>query len=298
MSTMVRPAHWRDRMINFGARNLVRPSLALPVPWSVHRAGFAMGGVMRPRAPGVTTQEVEIAGRPALIHRTENPKRRLLWMHGGGFTVGSPWTHAGLCSHLALEADAAIICPSYRRAPEHPFPAAFDDALAALKEAEGIETALGPLALGGDSAGGCLILSAMAQRLREGARYATLLLSSPAGFIDGTRPIPPEARDLLFPISILRRIARDYAGNADPRDPRLSPIFERFEHAPPTLIHCVTEELLAEDSEKLEARMREDGVDVHLEKFSGAPHAFHFMAGASPRANAALRRLVAFWTER
>lgn len=285
--------HLRDRATAHGARLFVKPSLALPLPWVWHRAVFGLAGRLRPMAPGITCKPVTLGGRPGLVFSSRAPERRLMWVHGGGFCVGSPRTYAGLLSHLAKAANAVVIAPSYRLAPEHPFPAAPDDVEAALAEAELMHTELGPLSLGGDSAGGCLVLGAMAGGLARGQGYGALLLASSAGLIDVDRPVPP-ADDQLFPVSILRRIARDYARGHDPADPRLSPVHADLTGAPPVLIHCAKGELLEEDTDLITAHLREAGCDVTVEKAVRTVHAWHFMAGSLPVADLAVKRMADF----
>ncbi|MEL6607866.1 MAG: alpha/beta hydrolase fold domain-containing protein [Pseudomonadota bacterium] len=288
------PLHWRDRLINAGARYLVRPSLGLPIPWSVHRAMFALGGALRRRAKGVRVEKTTLGGRPALICTPPTPQRRLVWVHGGGFTVGSPRTHLAMATHIARAADAVVILPSYRRAPEHPYPTASGDTYVAIGEAQSIREDLGALCLGGDSAGGNLVLGALSRHLAMGRRFGALVLSSPATILDPDRPVPQQANDILFPLSILRRIGRDYGNGADPKLPTFSPVYADFSGAPPTLVHCARGEWLEEDTDTIAERLASAGAPVHVEKAARAPHAFHFMAGASPQADHAVARMVAF----
>lgn len=288
------PRHWRDKAIAWGAKRIVRPLLAAPIPWLIHRAGFALGGTLRFRARGITTREMTLARMRVLIHTPVSPKRRLVWVHGGGFVVGSPWTHRAMCTHLARALNAVVIAPSYRLAPENPFPAGFEDVLRAVGEAENLHPELGPLILAGDSAGGCLVMAALAARLKAGAKFGAVLLSSPASYVDPDREPAENRNDLLFPLTILQRIARDYIGEGDPDDPRLSPSVADFTGAPPTLIHCVEGEYLEEDSDLLADALRASGAEVTVEKARLVPHAFHYMAGASPRADAAIARMAEF----
>ena len=104
----------------------------------------------------------------------------------------------------------------------------------------------------------------------------------------------PKANDLIFPVSILRRIGRDYGGGHDPGDPRLSPVRADFTGAPPTLIQCAKGELLEGDSAAIAARLREAGADVTFERWSGVPHVWHFMAGSAPVADRAIARMADF----
>ncbi|MEO1797484.1 MAG: alpha/beta hydrolase [Pseudomonadota bacterium] len=287
--------HWRDRVIAWGARRIAQPSLASPAPWTAHRRGFAYSAGLRrwSRARGVTIEGVTLGPQGALTFMPRAPERRIIWIHGGGFVVGSPETHLVMLSHLARAANALVIAPRYRLAPEHPFPAAPDDIEAALPEALEYRADLGPAILGGDSAGGCLALVGLAHLLQLGTPPAAMILFSPATIIDPARPVP-EADDLLFPEVILHRIGESYAGTADTSDPRLSPVKGSYVGAPPTLIQCVSREYLEEDSDAIAARLSEGGAEVKLEKVKKMPHVWQFMAGSSPLADAAIARAAAF----
>lgn len=293
------PSGMTDRAIAVSARWFVRPNLALPLPWAVKRRSFALAGRTRPVAPGITQSRIKLAGRSAVIFAPPAPERRILWVHGGGFVVGSPTSHRGMLSHLARASNAAVIAPKYRLAPEHPFPAAVADIEAAIDASDAVRPDLGALVLGGDSAGGTLALVALAHTLRAGssARIAGVMLASPATDLDPARPVPA-ADDLLFPVHIFRRIQAAYIRDADPRDPRLSPVHGAYRGAPPVLIHACVGEYLEADTDLIAARLAGQGVAVTVEKYPGLPHVFHFMAGTSPSADAAVARFADFARER
>lgn len=292
---MPAPRNLPDRLIALAARWLVRPNLALPFPWAMKRRGFALAGRLRPMATGIRQARIKIAGRTGARYTPADPKARLIWIHGGGFVVGSPRTHRGMLSYLAQRLNAEVIAPRYRLAPEHPFPAAPEDieaAIAALEEACG--PAPGPLYLGGDSAGGTLALVALARALRHGGpRFQAVALISPAVDLDPARAFP-EADDMLFPRAMFERIKPAYIAGADPRDPRLSPVRGDYAGAPPVLIQCCAGEYLQSDAEMLAEHLTSQGVQTQIETYQGLPHVFHFMAGSSPSANAALDRLADF----
>ncbi|MEL6549730.1 MAG: alpha/beta hydrolase fold domain-containing protein [Pseudomonadota bacterium] len=289
------PRHWRDRVIAWGAQRIVQPSLRREASWESHRRGFRLAARLRrsSRAKGISWRSVALGPLGALEILPKAPTRRLLYVHGGGFVLGAPETHLVLMTHLAKAANAAILAPAYRLAPENPFPAAADDVEAATDAARGWRRDLGPVFLGGDSAGGCLALVALQHALRTGTEIGGTVLFSPATIVDPERPVP-EANDLLFPEVLLHRIGAAYARDADARDPRLAPVHGDYTGAPPTLIHCVKGEFLEEDSDEIAARLAGCGAQVTLEKVRSMPHAWHFMAGSSPLADDAVARAAAF----
>ncbi len=285
--------HWKDRFWAWGARRMVRPMLSLPTPWVVHRAVFEAAGRARFKAQGVEIKALPADLGPGLSLSPPHPQRRIVWVHGGGFTVGSPRCYAAPLSQLAVLANAKIYAPKYRLAPEHPFPAGVDDVLHFADRAWDADAHLGSLSLMGDSAGGGLALVVLAHWLAQNRRPHRVALASPATWLDPDRAVPP-AKDLLFPLSILRRIGRDYGAGADPNDPRLSPRFADFANPPPTLIHCALGEYLEEDTDLIAARLADCGGDVTVEKAPKAPHVWHFMGASSPLAMDALGRMADF----
>lgn len=289
------PRSWRDRAIAWSAQTLVHPSLKRKASWQAHRRGFRAAGALRSlaRAAGAQTKKIGLGRLGALEITPPAPSRRLIWIHGGGFVLGSPETHLAMMSHLAVAANALVIAPRYPLAPEHPFPAAVEAIEEVIGTAMEWRPEIGPPSLGGDSAGGCLALVALARLLREGRRPAAVVLFSPATLMDPARPVP-KAKDLLFPEILLHRIGAAYAAGADIADPRLSPVLADFPGAPPTLIQCVAGEYLEEDSDWIAERLSQFGARVTVEKARRLPHVWQFMAGSSPRADDAIARVGAY----
>ena len=286
--------NWRDQILVFAGRWIIRPSLAVPFPWSGKRRSFALAGWSRPMAPGVRCEKLKIAGRTGVVYTPAHPTCRIIWIHGGGFVVGSPRSHKGMLSHLAKAANAAIFVPKYRLAPEHPFPAAVEDVEAAFDAIDDFRADLGPLVLGGDSAGATLAASCLARALAHGSpKFAAVMLISPAANLDAHREVP-KANDVLFPLQMFRRIIHVYGASADPLDPRLSPAYADFTGSPAVLIHCCAGEYLEVDSDILAAKFAADGAQVNLDKYQSLPHVFHFMAGFSPTADKAVQSLAEF----
>ena len=281
---------WRDRLMALGARAVVKPVFALPLAWDTHRRIAALGA-RRYRAPaGLRIAWAEVAGRPARVATPPGAGTAppLVWLHGGGFVMCSPVTHAALLDGLALASGRRVIAPTYRLAPEHPFPAGFEDAAAVVE-------AVGDCALGGDSAGANLALGVAAARTARGRPPHALVLASPPVDLDPSRTPPPGAREMVLPLAAVARIFAAYLPpGADPRDPRLSPIHADWSGGPPTLIHAARGELMQGDAEALAARMAAAGVRVRLEIWDGVPHDWHMAAGHAPAADRAVAAIGAF----
>ncbi len=285
--------HWKDKAAAFSGRYTLRPILSLPIPPRAHRKVFEYMGRRRALADGVI-QTHWVDGRPgSCLFTPPDPKRRILWFHGGGFIVGSPRSYRAMLSQIAVLADAQVIAPSYRLMPEHRFPAAAEDAIAAADTAWDHAPDVGPLIVAGDSAGGNLGAVALSHLLAQEKRPAAAIFASPATWMDPDRPVPP-AREYVFPAKLLQGLGRAYAGQAQPDDPRLSPSQADFPNAPPTLIHCSKGELLETDTNLLAARLETFGSDVTVERAPAIPHVWHYMASDSPLAMDALTRMGDF----
>ena len=248
---------------------------ALPAPAATRSSGEALGGVAGDRV------EREDA----------DPTHALLYLHGGGYTVGSPKTHRGLAAHLCSAADATVHLPDYRLAPEHPFPAALDDALAAYRGL--LDSGRDParVVLGGDSAGAGLALAA-ALRLRDsgGPLPAALLLICP--WVDLTMSSPSvaanEGRDAVLRASWLAACAERYADGRDLRDPELSPLGADLAGLPPLVIQAAGDDLLADEADRLAERARAAGVPVEHRRFEGLWHVFQTQVGMTREADVAV----------
>lgn len=230
-----------------------------------------------PVPQGCAVDVVEIAGVACerLTPVTARPGRTLIYLHGGGYQVGSPRSHRFLAARLADRAGCDAVVPDYRMAPEAPFPAAVDDALAVYRAllaggpAEGI-------VLGGDSAGAGLAL-ALALSAREAGlpRPAGLLLISP--WVDLAHEGDTYAKEEGDTVTLagLRAAARSYAGGADVRNPLISPLYGKLEGLAPMRIDVGSDEALLTDSLRLARRAAEAQVEVALHLI---PHLLHSYA--------------------
>src|SRR5262249_871990 len=201
--------------------------------------------------------------------------RAVLYLHGGGFLVGSPRTHGGFAAWIAEAAGAPVHLPEYRLAPEHPYPAAVDDSLAAYRSlvASGLEP--GRVAVAGDPAGAALAI-AVALRLREAADTVPAGLMLINGWLDltcsGASVTANSRHDVGLRRSWLMDAADTYAAGQDLSHPELSPVEADLSGLPPIHLQVGSWDLLLSDSEAFAERARAAGVQVSFRRFDGMWH--------------------------
>lgn len=221
----------------------------------------------------------------------------ILYFYGGGYVLGAPISRRKTAGHLALAAQARALIPTYRLAPEHPFPAAIEDAVAAYQWllAEGAEPAR--VVLVGDSAGGGLALAtALALRDRGIARPAGVVTISLWGDMtcSGETMETRAHTDICCSRDGLFELAGMYLAGADPRHPLVSPVFADFSGIPPLLCIVGGEERLIDDSVRVVRAAGQAGTDATLFVAAEMQHVFPIWAGAFPEADATIR-LVGDW---
>jgi acetyl esterase/lipase len=273
-------------------RGLVRPVLGPRMPVSVQRRWLDLVTGMTPLADGVDIRRGELGGRPTeVVAPRHGGVGDVLYLHGGGFTIGSARTHRALATHLAAASGATVHVLDYRLAPEHPFPAALDDAVAAYRELLDGGADPARTALAGDSAGGWLALAA-ALRLRDGVTPlpAVLGLVSPWLDLQGTE-WPADRSDAMLRPSWLRRCATGFAPAADLGAPELAPLAKDLGGLPPMVVHVGSEEILLPDAVRLAVNARAAGVPVELRRWDGLWHVAHASAGMVPAATTAVHAL-------
>lgn len=217
----------------------------------------------------------------------------ILYLHGGAYILGNPQGHRGLCSYLASLSNATVYSVDYRLAPEHPYPAALDDALVvyrALLE-KGVEA--NNLMLAGDSAGGGLALATALNIRQQGLPMPDrLFLISP--FVDmtlsGDSMQTVGARDPLLRQDWLEDCGQKYRDKLPADHPDCSPLFAQLAGLPPTLIHVGSEEILLDDARRLHATLAAQGGVSQLEVFDGYWHDFQLQPGLLLRARESLQK--------
>lgn len=251
-------------------------------------------GALIPVADGVAVEPVDAGGVPAELHRPpgDTSGRALLLLHGGGYAIGGPTSHRPLASRLAVATRSVVLVPDYRLAPEHPAPAALEDALAAwrhLLALDGVDPSSAHLC--GDSAGGGLAL-VLTMRLASAGDPgpASLVLYSPWADLSGTTPsVAANAGvDVVLTPELLARWASWYRGSIDATDPAVSPLFGQLGACPRTLVFATDSEVLLDDATRLVDRLDAAGTEAHLEVRPGLFHDWLMYAGLLPEADEAL----------
>jgi len=262
---------------------LVRPQLRLfsrwafspRVSWPESRKRLELG-LRFPGPPrGTRVEHLELGGVPCEVLRPARPsdeEHALIYLHGGGYTVGSARTYRPMAARLGAALGWRVVLADYRLGPEHPYPAALEDALAvwtSLTEGGGADPR--GVVVAGDSAGGGL---AVALALTLGLVCPWLDLTPDAAASRGPAP-----RDPVLSEGVLRRFARAYlAAGADPRDPLVSPIHADLRGLPPLVVQTGEDVLIRADGVELAARARAAGVPVTHEMLDGLWHVPHLSA--------------------
>ncbi|MBI1366684.1 MAG: alpha/beta hydrolase fold domain-containing protein [Alphaproteobacteria bacterium] len=236
-------------------------------------------------------------------HRPHNAEsgRAVLYLHGGGYVFGSPRTHRTVTFPLALAAGADVFSLDYRLAPEHPCPAAIEDAVAAYEFLLSQGREPGSIVFAGDSAGGGLAVTTLLALKERGAPMpAGAVLYSP--FVDFTMTGESldrnEESDAMFNKASIVEGSKHYRGGLDPKDWRLSPIFADLGGLPPMLVFASRSEMLFDDAVRLALKARESGVDMRFEERDGLVHVWPVFHPLLPEAKETIGESADFIRER
>lgn len=253
-------------------------------------------------ADGVDISETSIAGLQAEWHTpAEAPDDKLLlYWHGGAYIMGSCRSHRSLVSHIAARAGVRALVPEYRLAPEHPYPAAIEDAVAVYRELLERGIAANDIAIAGDSAGGGLAVAMMLSLRHAGLplpRAAALL--SPWLDLSGSGESMQSrlGQDPWFDPEDLPHVVAYYCRDEQRQDPLVSPVFANVAGLPPILIQVGDDEILLSDSTRFADKLRDAGVDVELDIWQHMWHVWQMFVGLMPESWAAVDRLGDFVRE-
>ena len=288
-----------DRGIDVVRAHLAKLPPSDSLTTAERRAQYERAEKVFPTPPDVKVERVNAPVAPAewLRPPSAEPGRVVLYLHGGGYVIGSPRSHRHLAAAIASAAGASALLLDYRLAPEHPYPAAVEDATAAYRWL--LDQAIAParIVIAGDSAGGGLTVATL-MALREagvplpaggvcispwvdltcgGASYATKAAADPIVRRDGVERDGP---------GLSRR--------HPPRTPLASPLFADLRGLPPLLIHVGSDEVLLDDAVQLAERARAAGVDATLEVYERMIHVWHWFLPMLDEAQTAVEAIGRF----
>lgn len=288
----------RALLVRTFVKAMMRPVLAQP-PTAASRAKLEKMARLIWLPTGTKITAGQLGGVPVewVASPAAGARGFVLYLHGGGYVTGSPRTHRGLTARLAKAARVCVAVPDYRLAPEHPHPAAVDDAFAAYKGL--LDQGIPPnkIIIAGDSAGGGLSL-ALALRIKAEPlpQPAGLVLLSPFTDITfaGASMQSPAQKEWLLTKPWMLDAARHYGGGQDPKTPTLSPLFASLGGLPPIFIQVGSDELLLDDSTRFARVATEQGVPVTLQIWPGMWHVWQLHGGQMPEADRAISAMRDF----
>jgi acetyl esterase/lipase len=256
-----------------------------------------------PAPEGTTATAVDAGGLPAewVLADHAAADQRLLYLHGGGYVICSPATHRDLAGRISKAAGVAVLVLDYRLAPEHPYPAAVDDALAALRwmydhGPTGVAPARATF-VAGDSAGGGLTLATLIAARDAGVRLpnAAVAISAWTDLACTGNSIRTRADvDPMVTEAVLSRMVQDYLQGGEAQQPLASPLYADLHGLPPILMQVGDAEVLLDDTTRVADKARAAGVDVQVEIYPEMIHIFQLFAPMLPEGQQAIERIGTF----
>ena len=229
------------------------------------------------------------------------PRRTLLYLHGGAFVAGSPRAFRSLAGWIAATSRARVLALDYRLAPEHPFPAALDDAVAAVRALYALGVDPHALGIVGDSAGGALTLATLLALREAGDKLpAAAAMLSPITDLAGTgESLRTNAEtESLLSTQHMDQLVRMYAGNHALESPHISPHYADLHGLPSMLIHASDTEILFDDARRLAEKAKVAGIAVEFTVWLDQPHDFHAAVPLSPESRLAVKGVGAYFARR
>ncbi|MCA8928351.1 MAG: alpha/beta hydrolase [Alphaproteobacteria bacterium] len=260
-------------------------------------------GDKMPPPPEAVVETVTVAGCAAewVSAPGANPNRQVLYLHGGGYVIGSPHSHRNLAYNISKAIDGRCLVVDYRMGPEDPFPAAVEDAVAAWQWMLDQGGNPARMAIMGDSAGGGLTIATQVALRDRGLRLpACSVPISPWTDLEGSGETikSKAAEDPMVAEEGLHWFADLYRAGADVRDPLVSPLYADLSGLPPMLIQVGSAEILLSDATRVADKAKSAGVDVTLEVWERMPHVWHLFQPMLSEAGDAIAKLGAWARER
>jgi acetyl esterase/lipase len=263
------------------------------------RAGFEQMTVMLPVEPDVKCEPVSAGGIKSewVAAPGADADRAILYLHGGGYVIGSINTHRALAGRLSRAAKARVLLIDYRLAPEHPFPAAVEDSVAAYRYMLAQGTRPGRIVIAGDSAGGGLTIATLVA-IKEAKLPMPAAGVGMSPWVDlegvGDSMTTKASVDPMVQKDGLREMAQAYLGGKDPHTPLAAPLYADLSGLPPLLIQVGTSETLLDDSTRLAERARKSGVTVTLEPWENMIHVWQAFAPMLDEGQQAIDKIGVF----
>ena len=274
-----------------------------PFPEELEAAKIAIDEVLAtPTTDDIIIEKLEIDGVPCQMLKPvgADENRLIIYLHGGGYAMGSLVSHAGLASEIGKASNCYVLQVDYRLAPEHVFPAPIEDSCTVYRWLldKGYDSA--NLALAGDSAGGGLVIANLVALRDAGVTLpAAAVCISPWTDLAFTGESIQQRQELdpIVSLEMLSEMAELYMAGQDPKNPGASPLFADMKELPPLLIQVGESEILFSDSQRLAKQAEAAGVDVVFEKWPEMIHVWHLFYPMLTEGRTAISRIGEFIRE-
>jgi monoterpene epsilon-lactone hydrolase len=288
---------FQSNAIKFIVKTFHRTLFIHKTDTNIHRGGFESLAKITKFPRFVEKEEIVIEGIPAMHFKPHNAKegRLILYLHGGGYSIGSYNTHQAMIARIARACGYNAIAINYRKAPENPFPEGLDDAYKVYCHL--LKNNYKKLFLMGDSAGGGLCFATTLKAKDNNIKLPTGIVAISPWVdltISGDSVRTKKNIDPLIPSELLEIFAKKYYTTHDAKHSYISPLFADLRGMPPTLIQVGSHEVLLDDSTRMARKLKDAEVHTELEIWDKMMHVWHFMAGIIPEGNKAIDKIGDF----
>jgi acetyl esterase/lipase len=293
-------ASWQAHAIDAALRLFVKRRLPQDIDIPKLRARIEKMAQRPPKGVRISQARVGCLGEWVEVPGVSADAPVMLYLHGGGYVVCSPRTHRPITAFFA-RAGFRVFCPDYRMAPEHPFPAAVDDALSAYEGLLSRGVRPSEIVVAGDSAGGGLtvaLLIALRDRQRPLLAVAALLSPWTDLALTGKSIRKNARRDAYLSADGAAKTVELYLHGADPQTPLASPLYADLHGMPPVIIHVGKREILRDDSTRLAERIRAAGCEVVISVWPVVPHVWQIFNRILPEGRQSLAQMADFLHKR